>query len=367
MALSGKIADWSLADILQMVSTERKSGVITLELEDEEVRFDFFHGNVVNAHDHRRRRRVGRVTQVGEPPETALSGFAAFLNVTGRIRPADGPLLMRTAVDLGGDQLEAARRTGILKPEELEEAITEYAQELLHRVLTWQVGDYHFVSRTPQDPKPAFYLNTEGLLLEGMRRIDETPRIQEVVGHETIFRRTAGVEPPADLSSRETQMLARIDGQSSAAKLARASHLGDHDAAKSLYRLVEHGLIEPVPEPLREEPAQEEPVLELSLEELEPVPRGRRLLRLASLVVLCAVSVAFREITSRSASEATARHDPRLAQGVALARAVYRQAYDREAEHARDLKRVGLLSSGYWGKAAESFFASDKAEDAADR
>ncbi len=368
MALSGKIADWSLADILQMVAAERKTGVLTLHREGEEARFEFREGGVVNAHDrklsHKGSEGRGEAGRGGRGPEPAPEpeGLIAYLKVTGRIQSEDVSLVSRLIGEAGGDPSEALRRAQILSPEALGEAFSEYAQELLHRVLTWQAGDYHFVARPVFGPAPSVVLSTEGLLLEGMRRIDETPRILEVVHPETVFRRRPTIAQPEEMPAREVSMLALVDGVCPAGKLARVAQLSDYDAAKNLYRLVELGLIEPIPVEI-EEPV----VVDLSLEDLEPAPRRSRILRMLSLLLLCAVSLAFRELSHRPGAVPTtaASQDQRLVEGVHLARAVYRDTYGREAQSADDLRRAGLLPSAYWGRAAQAIFTRELEEQKA--
>lgn len=376
MALTGKITDWSLADILQMVATERKSGVLTLESEDEdEARFHFREGNLTSAHDRRpsagtARGRAGRgIRASGKGAKKAgasrvsfgsQGGLPSYLNATGRIDRQKMTQLLKS-ISSEGDEFEAARRAALLPPAALEEAITEYAQDLVHRVLTWPVGDYNFVAGHPQQPASNLTLSTEGLLLEAMRRIDEAPGIQDLVRHDTVFRRCPEAVPPADLKPREAAMLAVVDGVQPAGKLARAAGLADHDAAKSLYRLNGMRLVEPLI------PAfDESPVLDLSVEELMPVRRWTTILRLASLLLLFGVSFYFRDLTHRpgAAAPITADHEPRLVEGVRFAREVFREAYGREAMSAMELRRAGLLPSGFWGEAAQALFAAETAPGA---
>jgi len=368
MALTGKIEDWSLADILQLVTAEHKSGVLTLSNGKEEIRFEFHQGGIVTAHN----RMLGLAPRPTRGAAATTSdagggGLVSFLTDTGRIRSDQVPLLLKLTSESGGDEFRAARRAGMLPPAALEEGLTEYTQDLLHRALTWQAGDYNFVARQRSSTDPGFVLRTEGLLFEGMRRIDEAPRIEEVVRPETVFGRCEGSTAPGDLTARETQMLAQVDGSCDVRTLARAARLTDYEAAKTLRRLHELGLIETRSVPSGA--ASEEPLLlDLTLDDLEPAPRSSRLLRVTSLVLLFAASLAFRALTHRdgeaatpapapgaSSPELTSGHDDRVAQATRFACMIFRTAYGHEPANAGELRRAGLLPGGYWETAAEQY------------
>ena len=49
MALEGTLRDFSFADILQLISLQRKTGVLTLKAEDNATTVSFVQGNIVGA------------------------------------------------------------------------------------------------------------------------------------------------------------------------------------------------------------------------------------------------------------------------------------------------------------------------------
>src|SRR5262245_49875892 len=52
MALEGTLKDFSIADILQLIGIQRKTGLLTLESADDTVTVHFFEGQVVGADTH---------------------------------------------------------------------------------------------------------------------------------------------------------------------------------------------------------------------------------------------------------------------------------------------------------------------------
>ena len=63
MALKGSLEDFGLADILQLIHFQKKSGVLTLEGKRDKVRLFFMEGNIVGAISKRRQEenRLGKV------------------------------------------------------------------------------------------------------------------------------------------------------------------------------------------------------------------------------------------------------------------------------------------------------------------
>jgi hypothetical protein len=182
MALTGNIADWSLADLLQIVGAERKSGTLTLFSDTERVTLQFHEGKIVGA-DHRSQaatdKRAGRVRKRSGSHPTGPEldrGILAFLIENGKISETQGGAIRKLVGETGDEELAALQRAGLLAHKVLEAAMGEYMQDLIYRVLTWEAGEYNFATEKPSltDPTPPFAFNTEAFLLEGMRRIDES-------------------------------------------------------------------------------------------------------------------------------------------------------------------------------------------------
>src|SRR4030042_3718272 len=63
MALEGSLRDFGLADILQLIYFQRKTGVLTLDGRMDRVRLQFIEGNIAGAESRRRieANRLGKV------------------------------------------------------------------------------------------------------------------------------------------------------------------------------------------------------------------------------------------------------------------------------------------------------------------
>ena len=58
MALAGTLKDFGIADILQLIGQQQKTGVLHLESKDQEVQIAFEDGNIVRAESIAARRRT---------------------------------------------------------------------------------------------------------------------------------------------------------------------------------------------------------------------------------------------------------------------------------------------------------------------
>lgn len=329
MAFTGNIADWSLADILQVVAAERKSGLLKLAHPDgSAIELEFREGQIVRAADS---------PENGQP-----GGFTAFLTETGHITPDQIRAVARLREEMKDDELEALERAGILDSPAHEGAFGAYCQELVYRALTWREGDYRFTARARSGASPArrHVQSIDALLMEGMRRIDEAPRIQEIVLPETVFERVADPRSVAGLGRREHALIALVDGAKDARTLGHLAHLTEYEAGELLYNLHEAGLI-------RARRSADPLVLDLVDDGPSTLSELARLVRLVVILGLIALSliVSWRVHVGDPNGEAALDSplDQRMAESEAFARELFRAYAGREPAGRIELERAELL------------------------
>lgn len=269
MALEGSIKDFSLADIFQLIGIQRKTGVLTMKRKDEEVKVSFLNGMVVNADSK-----------------------------SGRVDDRLGSVLVKTA-KLTNEQLKSALKTqkqtlkklghvllesGLVRPEDLREALGIQITQIVYRLFRWQDGDYHFEQdvKVDYDKENFAPMSAESILMEGMRMIDEWPVIErkitsfamvfERVGLETgqepliddvraeepedggdddfdlIFggdEKSAGSEPSSGirLSREEGLVYQQVDGKRSVQELVERIMLSEFEICRALYDLLNRNLV----------------------------------------------------------------------------------------------------------------------------
>lgn len=167
MALSGTLKDFGIADILQLIGHQQKTGALLLKNGREEVEVTFSEGNVVFAMDKHRTSRnflgsmLTRAEVITEPQlEQALVQQ------------------QRSLKRLGDILVES----GVLSQPQLAQIARLQTTETLYKLFRWKSGTYEFTQREVDAGKSSFEpIRAESLLLEGFRRMDEWPAVRKKI------------------------------------------------------------------------------------------------------------------------------------------------------------------------------------------
>ena len=254
MALQGNLDDFSLPEILQLIAVQQKSGVLKLTSGDDVAVVFFESGRIVSTRDRRRHAR--------DP-------LKPFLVQTGRLTEPQLRQIETIEAESRRELTDVLLSGSYLSSEELQHAVEEQIQDTLHQLLTWKTGSYHFSGDARTVPKFAVNvrLNTEGLLMESMRRMDELARYRETLTSPAmVLRPRALAMPPKDMTSQEQRVLPLVDGLRPLRDIGAQSKLVEFEVYEALHHLLELGVIEislgaapPKVTPLAEERAREEP------------------------------------------------------------------------------------------------------------
>lgn len=259
MALNGTIKDFGIADILQLIGQQQKTGVLYLENKNEQAEVSFVNGNVARAQNRTRKshERLGAML-VG-------CGLLTEAELTEALETQK-----RTLKRLG-DILVA---DGKVSAAELREMTLLQTQETIYSLFTWKSGTYEFVQQDVEhDPGQSAELRPESLLMEGFRRIDEWPMVRErVPSLRMTFERAKPLgaprleksatvddvdraldaaiqgaeehEPlPRSIGRNEQLVYSLADPAMTAARLCDLSRLGEFETCKALYNLIEAGYL----------------------------------------------------------------------------------------------------------------------------
>jgi hypothetical protein len=287
MALSGTLKDFGIADILQLIGHQTKTGRLTLKSGNDEVEVFFIDGNVVFASEKARKSQ----------------------NLLGN-------LLLRAEL-LSQEQLDEAlatqqrtlKRLGDILIESRSVTHQQFAQmmrlqttETLYKLFGWKTGSYEFSQEDVDSSRSTFEpIRAESILLEGFRRMDEWPSVRKKVPWtEATFEKVReldtrdlpsiddgglGLDGGGESGGKPTEKHKLIyklaGGGKDAQKIIDASRLGEFEALKGLNELVEWGFLRAVP------PARGAAALAQGLKQ------GGRKLASTGLFVRLAMSLAF--------------------------------------------------------------------------
>jgi len=261
MALEGTLRDFSLADILQLIALQHKTGLLTVRSPSDTVTLGFVDGMLVTAESSAQRldTRLGTV-----------------LVKTRRLHPD----ALQRALEVQSQTLQRLGfillKNGFCTAQDLRDGLDIQIKRIAYGLFRWTDGDYVFeqTDHVDYDHESTTPLAVERLLMEGARMVDEWPIIEKVVRSlDLVYQRVPVVQPviPADdeetvdeaesvtdrsgrdrrldpirISRAEWAVYELVDGRRSVAEINEVTFLSEFDGCKAFYDLVSRGLIEEV-------------------------------------------------------------------------------------------------------------------------
>jgi hypothetical protein len=234
MEMEGSIQEFSVPEILQFLSLHEADGVLKLKSGREEVHFGF---------------KRGKLTDALHKGEELFHSISEYVQRTGLIPPVTIKKYMERAKEAGISLLEIIEKGEILSKKEIEKIIAFKIQETTCEALTWNSGRYSFEAGKKLYAHSAFSVEIEpnNLVMEGMRRIDEWPLIEQVLPDENItLSKKEEADIDVDLGEDEKTILTKIEEDITLSELVSISGIGKFRTYNSAYKLIEIGLIDKV-------------------------------------------------------------------------------------------------------------------------
>ncbi|RMG12237.1 MAG: DUF4388 domain-containing protein [Deltaproteobacteria bacterium] len=255
MALTGTLTDFGIADILQLIGQQGKTGVLHLKNKDQSVHVHFVDGNVVKAESATRERRELLGTMMVRAGLLTEAQLDRALEIQKRTLRRLGDILVAE---------------GFVSRPTFREMYQLQTTETLYRLFHWKDGTYEFEQQeVDYDPSAITPIRSENVLMEGFRMVDEWPMVRRTISsYEMSFDRLkplpggrAAVEEGDDVDRALDAALSGGDeeggGPSSAERrvyelaeegvtvrdIIDRSRLGEFETCKALANLVEEGYL----------------------------------------------------------------------------------------------------------------------------
>lgn len=227
MGLSGNLRTMDLPEILQWISSGRKTGTLHLERRAIQKRIGFKDGVVHTSWSNDPRESLGQFL-IRERHVTEEQLFRALLK-----QETEGQML--------GSILIAE---GILGEENLRVALQAKAEETIYDLFLWPEGKFEFKDgEMPPNITVFIDVDVTGVILEGVRRVDEWQRIKEVLPSTSVtFKVMIGKPLPEDGVEREALRLASLD--KSMAEIGMELRRSEFETACVMFELHQRGLLE---------------------------------------------------------------------------------------------------------------------------
>lgn len=167
MSLNGKLEDVSLADVMQFVHLGRRTGTLYLVRGSEEAEIGFYRGQIVSAISSRATRLSDLLVSNGVLPADVVARMLELQRVE-KPRRSLGQILVTS---------------GTLSSEHVKDVLRLQVEGAIYELVTWSSGSFEFaldhlqpsedLALYPGDTAPKLDLNTQMVLLEAARVLDE--------------------------------------------------------------------------------------------------------------------------------------------------------------------------------------------------
>ncbi len=230
--MQGKIADFSIPDIFQLVSSQGKSGSLAISGNDRVTIFLFSGGRIVDVQPDRRESRSLLGTMLRDAGYLTDSELKRFLASQGTGGKKIGEIL----VEKGKVSKEVLARYLVLQ-----------VKECLFDVLTLREGEYRFegfaVRPVAWGGEP---IRPDVLLMEGMQFLDEYHRYRGIFpsGDFRVARKRGERVDPYAFSEEERIMWKALDYSEDPERVYRKACFTGFEGIKALAALQQRGLIE---------------------------------------------------------------------------------------------------------------------------
>jgi hypothetical protein len=230
--LQGSLSAIEVPDVLSFVSMIRRSGKLVLQHGELERTIHWKGGDIAFA--------------TSRSPEDSLG---LFLLRNGKIT-AEQYKESRKKLTPQTRHGKILVQMGAISPKDLWWGVKNQVLEIIYGLFTWKDGSFSFYE-TAEDlnhERITLTINTSAVIMEGIRRLDESERIKERIPNlDMVFATIPGSEPSLadlDLSADEMRLFERIDGRRSVRDLIRISEQTEFEATRILFQLLSAHLIE---------------------------------------------------------------------------------------------------------------------------
>ena len=144
---------------------------------------------------------------------------------------------------------------GAISPKDLWWGVKNQALEIIYSLFSWKDGMFSLWDSAEElnTERIVLSISTSSVIMEGIRRIDETARIREkITGLDMVFMKVPGEAPNFDaleMNEHEIEVYENLDGKRSIRELiGKASDMTEFEVTRILFQLLSARLVEVAPE-----------------------------------------------------------------------------------------------------------------------
>ncbi|HUU46968.1 MAG TPA: DUF4388 domain-containing protein [Acidobacteriota bacterium] len=237
MSFAGNLKTVSFGDVLQLISTGKKTGALNLERPRRGKKIFF---------------REGEIIASASSPPTDEERLGQLLLRRGQISPEDLERALKRQHATGRRLGQVFVDLSAIDRQALADVLAVQVEEVVYSVFGWPDGDFHFTEgEAPDKAHTLVQLNTLNVMMEGARRYDEYAQIAHTLPDDEAVLRMAPAPQLPDgeiaLSEEDLEVLCAIDGERTVGDILSTSSRGEYAASKALHKLLSAKVAEPCP------------------------------------------------------------------------------------------------------------------------
>jgi len=231
--LQGSIELFKLPEILQLIASSKKSGTLGIQKDDSIVMVYFKDGDIIYGYGPRQTFHLGQLLKErGLLSDSQLDEAVRVQARNENSRRLGEILVSRKFIDRA----------------DLEAVVRKQIEELLYSLLGWQTGTFKFYeNQFPTEEEVTVRLSVENVILEGLRRIDETNMVKKTIADfddvYTLSETGGNRSREVNLEAGEWNVMTLVDSRRSVNDICRRSSLDRKDTLKKLAQLKLAGII----------------------------------------------------------------------------------------------------------------------------
>ncbi len=242
MGFAGNLSTLSLVEVFQTINRIRATGVLHLASAEAGREVAFSEGEI-----------IGVAFRSGEERQALLRR----LILQGKIDATSAAAISTSGGKDSRVVIDALIQRGMIKAEEVDEAVARQSEDELYNLCTWEYADFIFHDAAPENTevvalvdhfkKRPLQLGVNKMLMEAARRLDEWGRLREKVAREdVVLGATAGREADLLGASREypgSAVVPLIDAVRTIEDIVRDSVATRLDVYGVVADIIEDGLV----------------------------------------------------------------------------------------------------------------------------
>jgi len=248
MAFKGTLKEFKVPDILQLISLQGKTGILTFTSNDGFITLIFQNGMIVGVDSFPKKleMRVGSVLVKQDFISNDMLQRA--LDIQKRTNQKIGEILMGM---------------GLVGKDTIHDSLKTQAVEIVLSLFKWKRGEYNFkiMERLDEGMKIVDPIPTDNLIMEGVQMLDEWPQIRQLIPDDNMvfeprqvdsrnieivseYEDVPEVTEKTYLTEAETNLLKHVNGKNTVRELVEMGVFTEYKVYKGIYSLIRKSIIQ---------------------------------------------------------------------------------------------------------------------------